>query len=102
MENENENIHNLAKNMVDNVISKSLKKIELIDKMNRIKEPLSPISEESEMDSDSANEQNVMVDVSLDNEIDLESIIESIKKEKSKREQKKNYIYKIKKYCCWY
>ena len=107
MENENENIRNIAKDIVENVINRSLKNIELIENMNCYNKPLSSIDEETDSVSDSTNkfvrinEDSTLLDVSLDDDIDLDAIKQNILCEKAKREKKPSSITIIKRLCCF-
>ena len=93
MENKDEYINKLAKDIVENAITVSSKQILLDERMNSRKNPLPPIIEEinavleNTNEIETVNEENVLIDVSLDDEIDLVSIIKNIKREKEMREK---------------
>ena len=102
MENERETIINISKDIVEKVIAKSLINIELIENMNSRIRPLTPIAEE--MDNTNTfipiEDESVLIDVALDDNIDLGSIVKDVKCEKAKREQSKVYILK-RYFCCF-
>jgi len=111
MENRDEYINKLAKDIVENAITISSEQILLTEHMKRSKKSLTPIIEEMNMVLESTNEievineENSLIDVSLDDEIDLVSIIKDIKREKEMREKDinkhncgKNAMLKM--FCC--
>lgn len=106
---ENENIRNIAKDIVENVINRSLKNIELVENMNCHDRPLTPIIEETDNDTDNTNvfipnnADSALIDVSLNDDIDLDAIIRKIHYEKAKREKKDSSItilHILKRLCC--
>lgn len=106
---ENENIRNIAKDIVENVINRSLKNIELVENMNCHDRPLTPIIEETDNDTDNTNVfipnnvDSALIDVSLKDDIDLDAIIRKIQYEKAKREKKDSsitIIHILKRLCC--
>ena len=120
---ENENIRNIAKDLVEEVINKSLKNIELVENMNCHDKPLTPIVEETDSDTDntnkfipinedsasinedsaSINEDSALIDITLDDDIDLDAIKRKILYEKAKREKKSSSItilHILKRLCC--
>ena len=106
---ENENIRNIAKDIVEEVIIKSLKNIELVENMNCHDKPLTPIVEETDSDTDNTNkfipinEDSALIDITLDDDIDLDAIKRKILYEKAKREKKSSSItilHILKRLCC--
>jgi len=106
---ENENIRNIAKDIVEEVIIKSLKNIELVENMNSHDKPLTPIIEETDSDTDNTNnfipinEDSTLIEISLDDDIDLDAIKRKILYEKAKREKKSSSItilHILKRLCC--
>lgn len=106
---ENENIRNIAKDIVENVINRSLKNIELVENMNCHDKPLTPIVEETDSDTDNTNkfipinEDSALIDITLDDDIDLDAIKRKILYEKAKREKKSSSItilHILKRLCC--
>jgi len=111
MEKTDEYINKLAKDIVENSISISSKQILLTEHMEHSKKTLTPIIEEMNFvlentsEIEVVNEENSLIDVSLDDEIDLVSIIKDIKREKEMREKdidkhncSKNAMLKM--FCC--
>lgn len=104
MENKKGIIHNISKDIVEKVIAKSLINIEFNENMNSRIRPLTPVAEE--MDNANTfipvNEESVLIDVELDENIDLDSIIKDIHYEKAKREQSNDCISMLKRcFCCF-
>ena len=106
---ENENIRNIAKDIVENVINRSLKNIELVENMNCHDKHLTPIVEETDSDTDNTNkfipinEDSALIDITLDDDIDLDAIKRKILYEKAKREKKSSSItilHILKRLCC--
>jgi hypothetical protein len=111
MDKADEYINKLAKDIVENAITISSEQILLTEHMKCSKKSLTPIIEEMNMVLESTNEievineENSLIDVSLDDEIDLVSIIKDIKREKEMREKDinkhncgKNAMLKM--FCC--
>jgi len=110
MKTKSETIHNIAKDIVKNVITRSLTNIRLTENMNNQDKPLTPIIEETDSDIDKTNaftsiNESALIEVYLDNDdldIELDTIIKNIQIENKKREKNnRSVVNMLKRYCCY-